>query len=423
MSNTRRDVLKSLSLSGLLTSLGFPMSTIAQRQKDKPMALSSGADDRLYWANLLYKIAYPVVHNLAEGTLTKNMLLETPPNYSLKVQKVTYMEAIGRTMSGIAPWLALPDDDTKEGGLRKQLRTDLLRGLPRCVDPQSRDYLNFRTEHQPIVDAAFMAHGFLRAPQALWQPLDEVTKKRFVEEFMSLRDRKASYSNWLLFSGIIETFLMSIGEKYDPVRIDIAIRKMQEWYVGDGWYSDGPHFCMDYYNSFVIHPMLVDILKITSEKKFSDKKDYDTAVKRMVRYSEFLERVISPEGTYPAFGRSITYRTAVFQALAQTALMEQLPEHVTPAQVRCGLTKVMQNMFDKDQNFDKNNWLVLGFNGSQQMIADTYTSIGSLYMATMGFLPLGLPANNRFWTDAAADWTAKKAWSGQSTKKDYKVDY
>ena len=423
MNSTRRNVLKSLSLTGLLTSLGFPMSTTAQQQKGKPIVLSSGADDRLYWANLLYKIAYPVVHNLAEGTLTKNMPLETPPNYGLKVQKVTYMEAIGRTMSGIAPWLALPDDNTTESVMRKQLRTDLLRGLPRCVDPQSPDYLNFRTEQQPIVDAAFMAHGFLRAPQALWQPLDEVTKKRFVEEFMSLRDRKAGFNNWLLFSGIIETFLMSIGEKYDPVRIDVAIKKMQEWYVGDGWYSDGPHFCMDYYNSFVIHPMLVDILKVTSEKKFSDKKDYDLAVKRMVRYSEFLERVISPEGTYPAFGRSITYRTAVFQALAQTALMEQLPEHVTPAQVRCGLTKVMQNMFDKDQNFDKNNWLLLGFNGSQQMIADTYTSTGSLYMATMGFLPLGLPATNRFWTDAPADWTAKKAWSGQPTKKDYKVDY
>lgn len=423
MSNSRRDVLKSLSLTGLLTSIGLPFSSFAKEKTTKQSQLTSGAEDRMYWANLLYKMAYPVVHNLAEGTLKKNMPLEVPPTYSLKVAKVTYMEAIGRTMSGIAPWLALPDDDTKEGALRKQLRTDLLRGLPRCVDPNSSDYLNFRTEHQPIVDAAFMAHGFLRAPKALWEPLDEITKKRFVEEFMSLRDRKAGFNNWLLFSGIIETFLMFIGEKYDPVRIDIAIRKHQEWYVGDGWYSDGPHFCMDYYNSFVIHPMMVDIQKVTSEKKFSTKNDYDTAVKRMVRYSEFLERLISPEGTYPAFGRSITYRTAVFQALAQTALMEQLPEHVSPAQVRCGLTKVMQNMFDKNQNFDKNNWLILGFNGSQQMIADTYTSTGSLYMATMGFLPLGLPANNRFWTDEAADWTAKKAWSGQPTKKDYKVDY
>ena len=121
MNNTRRDVLKSLSLTGLLTSIGLPFSSFAKEKKSKELQLTTGADDRLFWANLLYKMAYPVVHNLAEGTLKKNMPLEVPPTYSLKVAKVTYMEAIGRTMSGIAPWLALPDDDTKEGTMRKQL--------------------------------------------------------------------------------------------------------------------------------------------------------------------------------------------------------------------------------------------------------------------------------------------------------------
>ena len=144
MKNTRRDVLKSLSLTGLFSSLGLPFSVSAQPKEHKNNTSSTGAEDRLYWANLLYKMTYPVIHNLAEGTLKKNMPLETPPNYFLKVEKVTYMEAIGRTLAGVAPWLALPDDDTQEGALRKQLKADLLRGLPRCVDPSSSDYLNFR---------------------------------------------------------------------------------------------------------------------------------------------------------------------------------------------------------------------------------------------------------------------------------------
>jgi hypothetical protein len=360
---------------------------------------------------------------LAEGKLRKNMPLEVPQNYSLKVEKVTHLEAVGRTLAGLAPWLALPDDETKEGSLRKQLKEDILRGLPKCVDPQSADCLNFKTELQPIVDAAFLAHAFLRAPVALWQPLDDLTKKRFIEAFKSLRDRKAYYSNWLLFSATIECFLMQIGESYDPVRIDIAIRKTQEWYVGDGWYSDGVKFSMDYYNSFVIQPMLVDVLKVCVAHQFSPQKEYDEAVKRMVRHSEFLERLISPEGTFPIFGRSMTYRMGSFQALAQTALMEKLPEHITPAQVRSGLTKVLHTLFDHDGNFDKNGWLVLGVNGSQPTIADVYTSTGSLYLTTLGFLPLGLPASNRFWTDASADWTSKKVWSGQAVKKDYRVDY
>ena len=84
---------------------------------------------------------------------------------------------------------------------------------------------------------------------------------------------------------------------------------------------------------------------------------------------------------------------------------------------------VHRNMYEGNQNFDAQGWLVLGFNGHQPECADVYTSTGSLYMATMSFLPLGLPADDPFWTDAAADWTSKKAWQGQHLRKDYKVEY
>src|SRR5436190_16645947 len=295
--------------------LHIPNNGYAQKRKaakENTIITTTGLQDREYWTSLLYKISYPVIHNLAEETLQKNMPVELAPDYNLPAKKVTYLEAVGRTVAGIAPWLALPDDETKEGIMRKKLRMELLKGLAHAVDPASPDYLNFRTESQPLVDAAFLAHGFLRAPQALWEPLDSLTKKRFIEEFKSLRSRKGSFSNWLLFAGMTEGFLMKIGEQYDPARVDIALRKINDWYRGDGWYSDGDKFGMDYYNSYVIHPMMVDLLKITGEKKFSQPQDYDIALKRMVRYSEFLERIISPEGTYPVFGRSITYRTAVF---------------------------------------------------------------------------------------------------------------
>ncbi|HUN02175.1 MAG TPA: DUF2264 domain-containing protein, partial [Niabella sp.] len=146
------------------------------------------------------------------------------------------------------------------GMLRKKYKDAVIKGLTNAVNPQNPDYLNFRTDNQPIVDAAFLAHAFLRAPKALWEPLDEVTKQRFVSEYKSLRDRSGSYNNWLLFAAINEAFLRAVGEEFDPARIDFAINKMQEWYAGDGQYNDGPKFSMDYYNSFVIHPMLVDLL-------------------------------------------------------------------------------------------------------------------------------------------------------------------
>lgn len=216
---------------------------------------------------------------------------------------------------------------------------------------------------------------------------------------------------------------MEIGEESDPGRINIARYKIKEWYVGDGWYSDGPKFSMDYYNDFVIHPMYVDMLKVLLKNNKVSQSEYDEALKRMIRHSEFSERIIAPDGTFPAFGRSVTYRTAAFQSLAQVALMEKLPKHILPAQVRCCLTAVYKNMFEGNQNFDKAGWLVLGFNGHQPEIADSYTSTGSLYMATLGFLTLGLPADNKFWTDPPTKWTSQQAWGGQKVNKDYKVDY
>ncbi|MGO4292352.1 DUF2264 domain-containing protein [Chitinophaga sp. RAB17] len=417
-------VLRRCRIAGLALVLCLPARMLPAQKKKTGTTVITGATDRAYWSNLLYKMASPVILNLANGTLKKNMPVEVPPGARPEgYEKVTHLEAVGRTMAGVAPWLALPDDSTIEGKQRHELRTALLKGIANAVDPSSPDYLNFRTEAQPIVDAAYMAQAFLRAPKALWEPLDTLTRRRIAEEFKALRTRTGAYNNWLLFAGINEVFLWTIGEQPDPVRIEFARRKIQEWYQGDGWYSDGPSLSIDYYNAYVIHPMLVDFFKVLAEKKRIKQEEYETVVKRMVRYAEFSERIIGPDGTYPPIGRSITYRTAAFQALGMVSLMEKLPAHIAPAQVRCALSAVMHRMYDQCNNFDTNGWLVLGFCGHQPMIADDYTSTGSLYMATLGFLALGLPADNKFWQDPATDWTSKKAWSNQPFKKDYHVTY
>src|SRR5690606_35061011 len=228
---------------------------------------------------------------------------------------------------------------------------------------------------------------------------------------------------WLLFAGITETFLLSIGEQYDPARIQFALHKMEEWYLGDGWYSDGPQFSMDYYNSFVIHPMRVEALRILVLHGQAQQTDYERALKRMVRYAEFQERMIAPDGTFPLFGRSMAYRTGTLQALAQVVLLKHLPETIKPGQVRAAMAAVIDQLYAENQNFDSNGWLVLGFNGHQPGVADAYTSTGSLYMATLGFLALGLPANDTYWASPHPPWSSVKAWSGKAISRDYKVSY
>jgi hypothetical protein len=205
-------------------------------------------NDRAYWADLAYRLAAPVLSNMSKGELSKNMQLELSPTWDGRNKRVSYMECFGRLLDGIAPWLALPDDDTAEGRQRRRLRDWALKSYAHAVNPDSPDYLLWRNEGQPLVDAAFIASSFLRAPKCLWEPLDTLTKQRYIAEFQQLRRIDPPYTNWILFSATIETFLLSVGAQYDMYRIHSALRKIEEWYVGDGWYSDGEHFAFDYYN-------------------------------------------------------------------------------------------------------------------------------------------------------------------------------
>lgn len=380
--------------------------------------------DRELWAGVLYRMAAPVLSNMSEGKLQENMLVELSPTWDGRDKRVTYMECFGRLMAGLAPWLSLPDDDTAEGKQRKQLREWALKSYAQAVDPESKDYLLWRKEGQPLVDAAFIAESFLRGYDALWLPLDDVTKERYINEFQLLRRVDPPYTNWLLFSSTVECFLKKAGAQADHYRITSALRKINEWYVGDGWYSDGEDFAFDYYNSFVLHPMYVECLEVMTDggkKGVWNVKGghFPTALKRMQRFGMILERFISPEGTFPVFGRSITYRSGVLQPLALLALRGWLPKELPAGQVRAAMTSVISRMFGDDRNFNAQGYLVLGFNGSQPNISDWYTNNGSLYLASLAFLPLGLPADDPFWTDAPQPWTSKKAWGGEDFPKDH----
>ncbi|MCM1137871.1 MAG: DUF2264 domain-containing protein [Duncaniella sp.] len=380
-------------------------------------------EDRAYWTDLAYKMAAPVLSKMAEGNLKKNMLVEVSPNWDGRNKGVTYLETFGRLMAGIAPWLSLPDDDTAEGAKRKQLREWALSSYKNAVDPDNPDYLLWRGHGQALVDAAYVAESFLRAYDALWMPLDDVTKKRYVEEFSQLRRVDPPYTNWLLFSSTIESLLAKIGAESDEYRVNSAIRKVEEWYTGDGWYADGPDFAFDYYSSYVFHPMYLETLQgmrdAGKNTRIHYKKYYDRALRRTQKFSIVLERLISPEGTFPVFGRSIPYRMATMQPLALMAWYEKLPEGLTNGQVRAALTAVMHRMFDDKENFNEDGFLTIGFSGRQPNVADWYTNNGSLYMTSLAFLPLGLPSTHPFWSDAALPWTSQKAWGGQPFPKDH----
>ena len=433
----------------LLTLLMFAACILpgAIMANDAEAHAHGGEADRAYWADLAWQMAEPVLRNMAEGTLQQNFQLETSAIWDGRDPKVAYMECFGRLMAGIAPWLALPDDDTAEGMRRRQLREWALKAYANAVDPSSPDYLGWGNGSQTLVDAAYLVESFLRAYDALWLPLDDTTKARYIAELQGLHRYAPPYSNWLIFVAMEEAFLLKVGATYDEYRIHVGVNKLEEWYVGDGWYSDGQAFAFDYYNSFVIQPMyqeVVDVIRQTKGDAYrllhrvgpNDGGERRAAqiLERMQKYAVILERFISPEGTFPVFGRSIPYRLATMQPLALLAWKKQLPGELHEGQVRAALTAVMHRMFDNPaytpkgreprfRNFNQGGYLTIGFVGNKALTpVDTYTNNGSLYMASLAFMPLGLPPTDTFWTSPPEKWTSKKAWEGDDFPKDHKWD-
>ena len=339
--------MKLKKVFAVCAALAMTVVPTSARDKKQP----TGTEDRQVWVNTLVKIADPVLSNLANNTLRANM-----PQESLdqkRVHKYSHLEAVGRTLCGIAPWLELGADETEEGKLRSKYIQMTLKGLANAVNPASPDYLDFGTPSQPLVDAAFLAQGLLRAPKQIWSKLDKQTQERMVVELKRSRGIKPFNNNWLLFASMVEAALLEFTGECDMERLAYGVDTFRDkWYMGDGIYGDGPNYHADYYNSFVIHPMLTDILTIMQKHGLAGSDFLSTQLKRHSRY---------------------------------------------------------------------NGWLRIGFAGSQINMSEAYINTGSVYLCTFGFLALGLPHTDPFWSDPFTPWTGFKAWNGEDVKADHAI--
>ena len=369
-------------------------------------------EDRSAWLSALHRISYPLLSNMAKGELRKNMPVESIAADMQKRREVTHLEALGRLITGISAWLELGPDSTIEGRLRAEYIDLSLKSIANGVNPASPDYLNFNKGRQPLVDAAFLAHGLLRARTQLWDKLDKTTQERVIKELKSSRVIKPSETNWLFFAAMVEAALKEFTGEWEYERVKYACDRFAQWYKGDGWYGDGADFHLDYYNSFVIHPMMVEVLTVMKKHGLEGAIPYELELSRYARYAEQQERLISPEGTFPIVGRSLAYRFGAFHALSDVAYRKLLPSKVIPAQVRCALTAVINRQINAPGTFNPEGWLRVGFAGYQPHIGETYISTGSLYLCTAVFVALGLPESDVYWSSPATAWTCKKGWEG-----------
>lgn len=351
---------------------------------------------RLEWLQLLEQMMTPLLENGAEGQLKKAFPIFSSVEKNFSRNKFSLLEVSARSLAGIAPWLALENLDGLEKKLQLHFRPKAQILVESIVDPESPDYANFSEGDQPLVDSAFLVQSLVRAPKILWLDLPMGTKRNLVIALNRVRAIPPKDNNWILFSALIEAFFCRLGLAFDQSRIDHALGKFDQWYLGDGFYSDGPEFHLDYYNSIVIHPMILDILLLTRQNKRW--ANFETSMlKRAQRYCVVLEKLIFSDGRLPLVGRSLTYRTGLLHVLGHLALYNLLPVSLPPQKVRSSMSAVLQRCMSYEGNYDNDGWLTVGYYGHQPELAENYISRGSLYAAALVFLPLGIHPEKSFW--------------------------
>jgi hypothetical protein len=378
-----------------------------------PAPEADGAAQRAYQVDVMKRLAGPVLRAGAEAALRERL---TPIDGARN--RFAPLEALGRVLAGAAPWLELGPGEDAEGRLREEFILLALKSIEHGTDPASPGFLNFREGGQPLVDTAFLAQGLVRAPRQLWGRLDTRTRENVIAALRSTRVIKPHDSNWLLFSAMVEAALLEFTGECEMKPLDYAVNRHREWYVGDGTYGDGPKLRWDYYNAFVIQPMLLEVVEICARHGRDSGTHFAEIERRFRRHADVQERLISPEGTFPVIGRSATYRFGAFQVLSMAALRHRLPDDKTPGAVRSALHAVISRMIEAPGTFDDNGWLRVGVVGAQPAQGEVYINSGSVYLCTFGLLHLGLPADDVFWTAPAAPWTQRRLWAGENLPAD-----
>ncbi|MEG9433794.1 DUF2264 domain-containing protein [Terriglobus sp. ADX1] len=411
----RRNFLGNATLAAIAPAF-------AKAQSSQDAAIS--ANTREQWLNWLEKVSEPVLSALSKRELRKTMPVEAVKGHEAERAIGTHLEALGRLMMGLAPWLELDPssgESARETKLRERYRAMAKEAIASAVDPASPDYMRFGDSSQTVVDASFLALAMLRAPKQLIDTMSAKTKQQAIAAMIAERKVLTGLNNWVLFSAMDEALLFRLGADYDKMRVAYALNSLHSWYKGDGLYGDGPDFHADNYNSYVMQPYLLMLMQTLGDEATVWKAMRPEIEKHATRYAAIQERMIGPDGTFPVLGRSITYRAGAFQLLADVTLRGLLDEHVKPAQVRGALTAVQHRTLDAAGTFDSKGWLQIGLAGHQPSLGETYISTGSLYLCSAAWLPLGLPHTHAFWADADAAWTQKKVWAGEDMPADHAI--
>lgn len=304
-------------------------------------------------------------------------------------QAAIELEAFSRPLWALVPfWMG--------GGSDPEFEDIYRRGLAAGSDPENPEYWGECKDYdQCFVEMAAIACGLLNAPEKLWDPLSGAEKQNLARWLDQINHHQIPECNWQFFMILVNLALKKCGMPYDPENMARGLARIDSYYSGDGWSTDGASPQKDYYIPWAIQYYGV------LYAKFAADTDPERAALYRSRAELFAQQFIywfDENGAALPYGRSLTYRFAqnCFWAACVWAGLEPFPLGVMK-----GLIVRNFNWWLDQKMFDRDGILTIGYCYPQMYMAERYNAPGSPYWGMKSFILLALPDSHPFWSAEA----------------------
>jgi len=251
---------------------------------------------------------------------------------------------------------------------------------------------------QARVECASLALALHETRRFVWDRLDDSVRERIVGWMSGIAGAWVPENNWVWFRAVTAAFLRSVGAAYRAEDIEYAIACTEQWYAGDGWYSDGAERtgelrAFDYYNGWALHFYPLWFCRIAGADAPAGLLDRYRG--RLRRYLTDAQHLIGADGAPVMQGRSLTYRYAMLAPFWAGAVFDATP--LEPGLTRRLASGVLRH-FIRGGCFDGRGLQTIGWYHPFTPIRQGYSGPGSPYWSSKGFAGLVLPDDHPVWT-------------------------
>ncbi|MCA1220426.1 DUF2264 domain-containing protein [Streptomyces sp. 8L] len=271
-------------------------------------------------------------------------------------------------------------------------------GLAAGTDPASPErWPTFAECNQAKVEAASIALALHETRPWIWDRLTDPVRQRVLDWLGLMVGTDMPGNNWVWFQGVTEAFARTTGGSWRQEDLDRTIALTDEWYAGEGWYSDGltggRHRNFDHYNGWAMHLYPLWFCRILGDAAPAGLLDrYRDRLRRFLADQRLL---IGGNGSPLIQGRSLTYRFAALAPVWAGALFDATP--LPPGETRALASRALDHFTDHGA-IDERGLLTLGWHRPFRGVLQVYSGPASPYWASKGMIGLALPPAHPVWT-------------------------